>query len=90
MKHIVKPAGTVIVMDERAGEHFTGEPDPVEEMMYGFSLISCLPTDATPPSRWRRAPSCARHSNGTQPTPDSSIDVLPIDNDFFRFYNLSL
>lgn len=92
MKHIVKPTGTVIVMDERVGETFTGEPDPVEQMMYGFSLVCCLPDG-------RNAPESV--ATGTVMRPStferyaidagfSAIEVLPIDNDFFRFYNLAL
>ena len=92
MKHIVKPAGTVIVMDERVGEHFTGEPDPVEEMMYGFSLISCLP-DGRNAAESVATGTVMRPSTRERYATDagfSSIDVLPIDNDFFRFYHLSL
>ena len=42
MRRMVAPGGTVIVMDERVGDEFTGEPDPVEQLMYGFSLLVCL------------------------------------------------
>jgi len=30
-------------MDERVDERFTGQPDPIEQLLYGFSLIGCLP-----------------------------------------------
>ena len=92
MKHIAKPTGTVLVMDERVGEHFTGQPDPIEQFMYGFSLICCLPDG-------RNAPESV--ATGTVMRPStleryaheagfSSIDVLPIENDFFRFYDLAI
>lgn len=90
MRHIVKPSGTVIVMDERVGERFTGDPDPVEQLMYGFSLLCCLPDG-------RNAPESV--ATGTVMRPATleryateagfaGIDVLPIENDFFRFYEL--
>lgn len=90
MKNIVKPGGTVIVMDERVGEHFTGLPEPVEQLMYGFSLICCL-------ADGRNAPESV--ATGTVMRPStleayataagfSAVEVLPIDNDFFRFYHL--
>ena len=35
--------GTVLVMDERVPETFTGPGDPVEQLMYGISMLVCLP-----------------------------------------------
>lgn len=92
MRRMVKPGGTVIVMDERVGECFTGEPDPVEQLMYGFSLICCLPDGRNAPE------SVATGTVMRQPTLEryateagfSAVDALPIDNDFFRFYELRL
>lgn len=91
MRNMVEPGGDVIVMDERVGDVFTGENDPVEQMFYGFSLLCCLPDG-------RNAPSSA--ATGTvmrRPTFESyaldagysAVEVLPIDNDFFRFYRLT-
>lgn len=90
MKNIVNPTGTVIVMDERVAEHFTGQPDPIEQFMYGFSLICCLPDG-------RNAPESV--ATGTVMRPEtlerfatnagfSALEILPIANDFFRFYQL--
>lgn len=91
IRSMVSSDGTVIVMDERVGECFTGEPDPVEQLMYGFSLLCCLPDG-------RNAPESV--ATGTVMRPAtleryaieagfSGIEILPIDNDFFRFYQLS-
>jgi 2-polyprenyl-3-methyl-5-hydroxy-6-metoxy-1,4-benzoquinol methylase len=90
MRKMVEPGGDVIVMDERVGDVFTGESDPVEQMFYGFSLLCCLPDG-------RNAPTSA--ATGTvmrRPTFESyaseagysTVEVLPIENDFFRFYRL--
>lgn len=43
MHDMVGANGLVVVMDEAVGEAFTGEGDDVERLMYGFSLLVCLP-----------------------------------------------
>ncbi len=91
MKQIVKPTGTVIVMDERVGDRFTGEPDPVEQFMYGFSLICCLPdgrnaAQSAATGTVMRRSTFEGYATGAG---FSAVDVLPIDNDFFRFYRLA-
>lgn len=43
MHEMVGSDGTVIVMDEAVGDSFTGEGDEIERLMYGFSLLVCLP-----------------------------------------------
>ncbi|MEL7207162.1 MAG: class I SAM-dependent methyltransferase, partial [Actinomycetota bacterium] len=90
MRNIVKPGGAVIVMDERVGERFTGLPDPVEQLMYGFSLICCLADGRSAPESVAtgtvmRPPTLESYALGAG---FSAVDVLPIDNDFFRFYRL--
>ena len=77
-------------MDEAVGHEFTGEDDVVERLMYGFSLVCCLPDGRS------HTPSVA---TGTVMRPAtleryaveagfSGVDELPIDADLFRFYQL--
>ena len=40
---LVRPGGTVLVVDERVAETFTAPGDDVERLMYGYSLTCCLP-----------------------------------------------
>ena len=92
MRNIVKPGGTVIVMDERVGEHFTGEPDPIEQFMYGFSLLCCLADGRNAPESVAtgtvmRPPTLERYATKAG---FASVEALDIDNDFFRFYHLAL
>lgn len=90
MRSLRADDGTVIVMDERTGETFTGEPDPIEQLLYGFSITGCLPDGLA-----------HEHSVGTGTVMRPStfegyareagfdgIEILPIENDFFRFYRL--
>jgi hypothetical protein len=79
-------------MDERLAETFTAPGDTVERMMYGFSVLCCLPTGlAEQPSA----------GTGTVMRPATlrryaleagfgDVEILPIANDFFRFYRLHL
>lgn len=82
--------GSLIVVDERVAESFTAPGDEVERFMYGWSVTTCLPDGRS------REPSVA---TGTVMRPDtlrayaagagfSSVEVLPIDSEFFRFYRL--
>ena len=41
-RRMVRPGGTVLVMDERVPDSFTGTGDPVEQLMYGLSMLICL------------------------------------------------
>jgi 2-polyprenyl-3-methyl-5-hydroxy-6-metoxy-1,4-benzoquinol methylase len=90
MLRLAGPNGSVIVMDERTAERFTPEGNEIERILYGFSILSCLPAGRFD------SPSMA---TGTVMRPEtlreyankagfSEIEILPIDNFFFRFYRL--
>jgi 2-polyprenyl-3-methyl-5-hydroxy-6-metoxy-1,4-benzoquinol methylase len=82
--------GAVLVVDERVGETFTPAGTDVERMMYGWSVLHCLPVGmADTPSA----------ETGTVMRPDTlrryareagfrAVEILPIDNYFFNFYRL--
>ena len=90
MRRIVKPDGYVIVADERVAETFDPPVDDLERFFYGWSITTCLPDGMSTEGSV---------GTGTVMRPDtlrgyareagfSDLDVLPIDNDFFRFYRL--
>jgi ubiquinone/menaquinone biosynthesis C-methylase UbiE len=90
VRRSLAPGGSLLVVDERVAEDFTAPGDDVERFMYGWSITTCLPDGRS------RAPSVA---TGTVMRPDvlrgyasdagfGSVEVLPIQNDFFRFYRL--
>lgn len=92
MRDIVTPGGTVLVMDERVGDHFTGEVDPIEHFMYGFSLICCLP-DGRDAAESVATGTVMRPATLERYAVDAgfaSIEALAIENDFFRFYELAV
>ena len=82
--------GSLVVVDERVAEEFGAPGDELERFMYGWSITTCLPDGRS------RSPSVA---TGTVMRPDTlrgyateagfgSVEILPIENDFFRFYRL--
>jgi 2-polyprenyl-3-methyl-5-hydroxy-6-metoxy-1,4-benzoquinol methylase len=90
VRSLLGPEGVAIVMDERVGETFAAPADQVERFMYGWSLLVCLPGGMSQPPA---------AGTGTVMRPDtlrryareagfSDVEILPIDNDFFRFYRL--
>ena len=90
MRRMVSPTGSVVVMDEKVGEAFAGPADEVEQLMYGMSLMICLPDGMS------HSPSAA---TGTVMRPAQlrdyaeqagfcDVEVLDIDHDLFRFYLL--
>lgn len=89
---MVKSDGTVVVMDERVGEEFTGDPDPVEQLMYGFSLICCL-ADGRNADESVATGTVMRPATLNSYATDAGFagtDVLPLEHDSFRFYQLYL
>jgi 2-polyprenyl-3-methyl-5-hydroxy-6-metoxy-1,4-benzoquinol methylase len=82
--------GTVIVMDERVADEFGAIGDPVERFMYAASVLHCLPAGLSEqPSAGTgtvmRADTVRRYATDAG---FASVDVLPIEHDFFRFYRL--
>jgi SAM-dependent methyltransferase len=84
------PGGAVLVVDERVADRFTAPGDEVERMMFGWSVTHCLPTQLA------EQPSAAL---GTALRPDTvrqlatragyaRVEVLAVENDFFRLYRL--
>lgn len=90
MRSALKDDGVGIVMDEAVGESFTGVADEAERLMYGFSLLVCLPDGRS------SQPSAA---TGTVMRPSTLrryaleagfSQCRPVDEaGFFRFYELT-
>ncbi|MEO3798898.1 methyltransferase domain-containing protein [Nonomuraea sp. B1E8] len=90
-RRATRPDGAVVIMDEAVGDSFTAPADDVERLMYGFSLLICLPDAMS------EQPSAA---TGTAMRPGtlrryareagfSDVEILPIkDFGFWRFYRL--
>jgi SAM-dependent methyltransferase len=84
------PTGAVLIVDENADDHFAPTGDPIQRLLYAFSILHCLPAGRD-----------AEHSaaTGTVMRPETmrgyaqeagfgKVDVLPIEHPMFRFYRL--
>ena len=88
---LLAEGGSVIIADERVAETFTAPGDAVERLMYGWSVLFCLPTGlADAPSvgtgTVMRADTLRRYADEAG---FRQVEILPIDNDFWRFYRLT-
>jgi len=92
MRALAIPVGKVLIADERVAEEFSAPGDDVERLMYGWSALHCLPVGMVEspsagtgtvmrPATLRRYASEAGFSN---------VEILPIENDVWRFYLLTV
>ncbi|MFN8590467.1 MAG: methyltransferase domain-containing protein [Thermomicrobiales bacterium] len=90
MRRLVGPGGTVLIVDERVPDRFGPPGDEVERVMYGFSVLHCLPVGmAAQPSAGTGA--VMRRDTFRRYATEagfSQVDELPIENAFYRFYRL--
>jgi SAM-dependent methyltransferase len=83
--------GSVIVGDERVPDDFDPPGGEIERFYYGFSILHCLPVgmvgdDPAGTGTVMRSETVRRYAHDAGL---SGFEVLPIDNDFYRFYRLS-
>ena len=87
---LLSEGGLVFIGDERTEDAFTAPASESERLFYGFSVFHCLPVGMVGEGA---------AGTGTVMRPDtvkryaeeagfSSCEVLPIENDFWRFYLL--
>lgn len=87
---LLADGGAVLVGDERTGEQFDPEAGDLERLYYGFSILHCLPVGMVGEGA---------AGTGTVMRPDTvrryaedagfaSVEIAPIENDFWRFYVL--
>src|SRR5690606_12087434 len=83
MRQLVGSGGTVLIGDERVAERFQAPGDDLEQLMYGFSVLHCLPVGMVD------RPSA---ETGTVMRPETleryaldagfrSVEVLPVEHD---------
>ena len=90
MRRMVRPGGAVLVADERVADTFQLDGGDVDWLMYGWSIFHCLHVGMTEqPSRSTGTVMRASTLEGyAREAGFSAVEVLPIDNLFFRFYRL--
>lgn len=88
MRRLAGEDGAVFIIDENASETFEAPGDPIQRLLYAFSILHCLPVGRTADDS---------SATGTVMRPDtlrayatqagfSSVDVLQVEHPMFRFY----
>jgi SAM-dependent methyltransferase len=88
---LLSEGGVVVIGDERVPDEFTASGDDVERLYYGFSIVSCLPVGmvgdgAAGTGTVMRLGTVQRYA---EEAGFGGFEVLPIENDFYRFYRLT-
>jgi SAM-dependent methyltransferase len=91
MRNLVGPGGTALIVDEKVADAFEAPATEVERFLYGYSIFHCLPgsMDGENPAG---TGTIMRQSTLRRYAAEAgfrSVELLPIENDFFRFYRLN-
>ena len=91
MRRLVGPGGTVLIVDERVPDAFAPNGDDVERMMYGFSVLHCLPVGMVdkPSMETGAVMRRATFRRYAEQAGFSHVAELPVEHDTFRFYRLT-
>jgi len=90
MRRLAGSLGTVLIADMKAADRFTAPGGDTERLLYGFSLLICLPdsmstTESTGTGTVLRPGTMREYAAQAGYT---RVDILPIDHDLWRFYHL--
>jgi SAM-dependent methyltransferase len=91
LRGLLVDRGSVIVGDERTAERFSLDAGPVERLYYGFSVLHCLPVGMVgeDPAGTGTVMRESTVRSYAEQAGFGGFEVLPIENDFWRFYRLS-
>jgi SAM-dependent methyltransferase len=91
MRGLLAPDGIAIVADERTAETFEAPGEDTERLFYAWSVFFCLPTgrEDQPSAATGTVMRADRFREYAESAGYQRVDVLPIENDFWRFYRLS-
>jgi SAM-dependent methyltransferase len=90
-RRALAPGGSVIVMEENVAEHFTAPGDDVERFMAAAGTIWCVPQGRTEAGSEVVGPLEIRPAVMRQLAERAgfkTVDILPIEHPFWRFYRL--
>jgi hypothetical protein len=90
IREALAPGGSVLVAEEKVADHFHAPGDDLERLMYGWSIVHCLPVAmADQPSA---AIGTVMRADIVRSVATAAglprVDVVPVDGGFFRVYRL--
>ncbi len=90
MRRLAKDDGIVIVMDERTSDRFHPPGNDIEWFYYGFSVLHCLPVGMVGenPAGTGTVMRPETFTRYARQAGFARVEILPIENFFFRFYRL--
>jgi 2-polyprenyl-3-methyl-5-hydroxy-6-metoxy-1,4-benzoquinol methylase len=91
LRGMLAAGGSVIVGDERTEDSFQAPAGDFERLLYGFSVLHCLPVGMVgeSPAGTGTVMRTDTMRGYAEQAGFTGFDVLPIENDFFRFYLLT-
>jgi 2-polyprenyl-3-methyl-5-hydroxy-6-metoxy-1,4-benzoquinol methylase len=92
MRDLVGPGGTVFIADEHVADMFTAPGDTIERLMYGFSVLHCLTVGMAEEGSSAETGTVIRSDTMREYAKKAgfrSVEILPIQNDLWRFYRLT-
>ena len=90
MHGLLNENGAVMVVDERTLEAFQACTDAWEQILYGFSILHCLPAGMVeqPSAATGTVMRAQTMQDYARQAGFKRVEILPIDHFFFRFYRL--
>jgi SAM-dependent methyltransferase len=91
VRGLLTDGGMVLLADERVGDAFNAPADDLERFLFGCSILHCLPVGlvgegAAGTGTVMRADTVRRYGEAAG---FSDVHILPIENDFYRYYRLT-
>jgi len=90
VRGLLAPGGTLIVADERVADAFRAPAGDTERLFYGYSVLDCLPAGmiSKPSAETGTVMRRSTLERYASTAGFSAVSVLPIEDDFLRFYRL--
>jgi pimeloyl-ACP methyl ester carboxylesterase/ubiquinone/menaquinone biosynthesis C-methylase UbiE len=89
LRDTLADGGVLLVADERVSPQFTAPGSAVERLMYGWSVMHCLPASlAEPGSAGLGTVLRPGQVHALAAAAGLGSEELPVENDFFRLYRL--
>lgn len=90
IRRLLADDGVAVVADEKVADEFTAPGDDVERVMYGWSILHCLPVGRVerPSAETGTAMRESTFRRYVAEAGFGDVQVVPIEHDFWRFYRL--
>jgi 2-polyprenyl-3-methyl-5-hydroxy-6-metoxy-1,4-benzoquinol methylase len=90
IRGLLADGAVALVADEKVAEEFTAPGDDVERVMYGWSILHCLPVGRVeqPSAETGTAMRASTFRRYAEKAGFGKVEVVPIEHDLWRFYRI--